>query len=87
MGILYKRQGGLGKAEETFERAFKEYKNALGPDHAPTSGTYNNLSFLFADRGDLVRAVMMFEWALEGFEKQSSSEYPHCDSIRRTFLG
>lgn len=86
LGILYRRQGGLGKAEEMFERALKGYKNALGPDHTPTSGTYNNLGFLFADRGDLVQAVMMFERALEGFEKQFSSEHPHCDSIRRTLL-
>jgi Tfp pilus assembly protein PilF len=49
LGILYKNQGNLGKAEKMYKQALRGYEEALRPTYTSTLNTVNNLGNLYAD--------------------------------------
>ena len=69
LGILYRYQGKLDKAEEMYARALQGREKALGRDHKSTLTTVNNLGNLYAAQGKLDEAEEMYERALQGREK------------------
>jgi tetratricopeptide (TPR) repeat protein len=69
LGVLYKDQGKLDKAEEMYQRALQGKEKALGPDHTSTLDTVNNLGLLYKDQGKLDKAEEMYQRALQGYEK------------------
>jgi len=57
-----------------YQRALEGYK-VLGPDHASTLSTVNNLGSLYDDQGKLKEAEEMYQRALEGKEKALGSDH------------
>jgi tetratricopeptide (TPR) repeat protein len=54
LGVLYWKQGELGKAEEMYEQALKGYEKTLGPEHTSTLETIsreNWIIYRFISRG------------------------------------
>jgi tetratricopeptide (TPR) repeat protein len=49
LGILYRNQGKLKKAEAMYQQGLAGYEKALGPDHTLTLNTINNLGSLYSD--------------------------------------
>jgi tetratricopeptide (TPR) repeat protein len=43
LGVLYWKQGELGKAEEMYKQALKGYEKVFGPEHESTLSTVNKL--------------------------------------------
>ena len=75
LGILYRAQGNLAKAEEMFIRARKGYEAAVGPEHTSTLDTINNLGLLYQAQGNLAKAEEMFMRAQKGYEAAVGPEH------------
>jgi tetratricopeptide (TPR) repeat protein len=43
LGVAYKNLKDYEKAKECYEKAYKGYEKVLGPDHASTQRSKNNL--------------------------------------------
>ncbi|KAL4948761.1 hypothetical protein BDW69DRAFT_188955, partial [Aspergillus filifer] len=56
IGDLYSDQGILKEAEKIYQRALAGKEKALGPDHAFTLATVNNLGNLYLNQGKLKEA-------------------------------
>ena len=59
----------MEEAKKLYERALSGFERLLGPNHADTLGTVNNLAALLAQQGKLEEAKKLFERALSGFER------------------
>jgi tetratricopeptide (TPR) repeat protein len=73
------RQGALAaysQARPLFERALAIRQNKLGPEHAETATSLNNLALLLWAQGDLAGARPLFERALAIREKNLGDEHP-----------
>ena len=66
LGILYRKQGKLDKAEEMYLRALAGKEKALGSNHTSTLDTVNNRGILYHDQGKLDEAEQMYLRALVG---------------------
>jgi tetratricopeptide (TPR) repeat protein len=75
LASMFAGQDRYAEAEEMYQRALAGSEMALGPEHASTLGTVNNLGNLYRDQGRLVEAEAMFERALAGKEKALGLEH------------
>jgi tetratricopeptide (TPR) repeat protein len=66
---LYRDQGRLGEAEQMFNQVLQGKTEVLGPTHAITLDTVNNLGLLYAYSSKLCEAEKLYEQALRGKEK------------------
>ncbi len=69
LGDLYKFQGKLADAEKMYNRVVQGYEKTLGPDHALTLNTVNNLGTVYQLQFKLDKAEKMYQRALEGKKK------------------
>jgi tetratricopeptide (TPR) repeat protein len=63
-------------ARPLYERALAIREKVLGPQHADTAGSLNELAGLLQDQGDLAGARPLFERALAISEKVDGPEHP-----------
>ena len=66
LGLLYRDQGKLDKAEEMFWRAREGYEKALGRDHMLKFTAVNNLGLLYRDQGKLEKIEEIYRRVLGG---------------------
>ena len=56
LGLLYREQGNLAKAEEMLMRALEGFEAAVGPKHTSTLDTICSLGILYQAQGNLAKA-------------------------------
>ena|ERR1700722_8264614 len=74
-GFFYYNQGHLEDAERVYNCALVGYDMVLGPEHASTLSTVNNLRALYSDQGHLKDVERMYDHALASFEKAWEPEH------------
>jgi tetratricopeptide (TPR) repeat protein len=57
MALVFKEQGKLDKALETYEQALEIKKANLGPRHTSVAVTLNNMANVFEMQGKLDKAL------------------------------
>jgi tetratricopeptide (TPR) repeat protein len=91
IGILYKEQGMLLKAEQVYQRALQGYEKAIGIDnittYPPKLNTIENLGHLYKRQGDIVKARTMYSKALIGNEKVFGPDHPRSQDLRADIDG
>ncbi|MCP9826461.1 CHAT domain-containing protein, partial [Synechococcus sp. EJ6-Ellesmere] len=73
---LYRSQGAYAKAEPLYLRALAIRENALGPDHADTATSLNDLAVLYFSQGAYAKAEPLLLHALANNEKARGPNHP-----------
>jgi tetratricopeptide (TPR) repeat protein len=68
--------GDYAKAESLLQRALKIREKALGPEHAATASSLNDLAGLYQAKGDYAKAEPLYQRALKIREKALGPEHP-----------
>ncbi|KAF2787843.1 hypothetical protein K505DRAFT_256829, partial [Melanomma pulvis-pyrius CBS 109.77] len=86
LGILYKNQGKLAKAEEMYKRALWGYEEAIGykniDTYRPALNTIKNIGVLYTIQGKYSEAEEMLSRALLGFETLLGPSGDDCQHVR-----
>ena len=69
VGLVDSSSSKLEDAKKLYERALSGQERLLGPNHADTLMTINNLAGFLKDQGKLEEAKKLYERALPGFER------------------
>ena len=68
--------GRYSSAAQWWRETLEAVEASLGPEHADTAASLNNLAFLLQDQGDLAGARPLLERALAIYEKGLGPEHP-----------
>ena len=69
LGILYRDQGKLTKAESVIHLVLTRYEKNRGPNDLNILSTVNNLGNLYRNQGKLSEAESLYQRALAGYEE------------------
>jgi tetratricopeptide (TPR) repeat protein len=75
--LALESKGDLAGAEPLFRSALSIAEKGLGPDHADTAGTLNNLAGLLESKGDYAAAEPLYRRALAIAEKTLGPDHPN----------
>jgi tetratricopeptide (TPR) repeat protein len=82
-GSYFNGRAAYSDARPLYERALAISEKVLGPDHASTATSLNNLALLLQDQGDLAGARPLYERALAISEKVLGPDHLNTNRTRQ----
>ncbi len=73
--MVFRAQGKLQEAKKMFERVLGGQEMTLGPEHAHTLASVNNLALALNSMGNLQEAREMYERVLGGYKRILGPEH------------